>query len=599
MASYQFVTGSEQHRSEGYWLHPNGQIISQGNRFIPSVNEEGFEIKFCVKSFAIGSQIESTTLCSSGILIRPKHIKATPTISIANASTNATVGSIFSAIALNDYDYQAHYQWYVNRLLIPDQTTRHLNLTRLMQGKRIHVCLTEDKSQKILACSEQSNFIQPRKGAAPDVNLAALPDHIQVGDSLSISAEYSDSDSDQENVSKRTYHWYLDNKLAAATQDFVIPQTAALKPVKACVTVYAETGLPDVSEVTCSRNQTVWQRTASNPTVNSIDISGIAMLNQKIKASYQYFDANNDAEGNSVSGWYANNQQIADTAEVTLSRALLNGQDSIQFCVTPVDDKNNSGDRHCKTQQLASITLKGDLTNNGVLMPQLSHYPEFDQSWWQAAHPDNKITFFHSVGKNKVKNWSGKDYRLSIINNFRELQFCVQAKTLDGKVVDLCETLSRDHGLEQGMEIDANNYQRIAYDPQRIITTSISGSEEKVYRPISAAEYARAAKSLNLASATEVDYDAGLISDGLQVKGIAMTAADALAYCQRTLPLGRVASRKAMNDVFTVEKLGYVLWPNPHDHEWLATDDNGRLVLLSEFQQFNKDKKYRFNCASD
>lgn len=577
--------------SEIYWLHPNGTRIAAGNNLVPDSSLVGWEIKFCVKAVSAGKRLEGNTMCSQGITISEPRVLATPKISIANKTTNTKVGATLSALTIDDYDYSISYHWFINDEVILNASSADLIIRKEWQGARVHVCINDIATGNILACTEKTNFIQARTSYAPEITITPLPNHIEVGNLLLANYSYSDKDSDEEDITRLNYRWYLNGTLVSSENQIIIHEEHALQNIKLCITAYSKTGLPDTSEQQCLAEQIVWHSSSKVPEVTMIETKGISMAGYKIGASYHYFDANNDSEEDSDSGWYINNLKIESKAELQLTPELVSNNAYIDYCVIPKDSNGTIGLKTCKRQGFAKIEAKGALTRGSSIMPVLTDFPEFNESWWKTVGESIDFHHFYEIGKNKINAWHGSSYNPSISVNFRELAFCIKANKLEGGTASICTTLTRDHGLTLGAEIDKNNLQRIGFDPQAEIYFSMNGLSFKAYRPVSEATFNRFSPDLGLSSAEAIQLD--------NLTSIKMTPADAQAYCQRTKPLGRITSRKAIEVLFTGDaSSAYLVWPSPHNTPWLSATDDGSLVTLSEFQTLDLNAKYPFSCMS-
>jgi hypothetical protein len=498
------------------------------------------------------------------------------------------VGATLFALALEDYDYSISYHWFINDKALQGESSPSLVLDKAWQGQRAHACINDQATNNILACTEKTSFIQARSSYAPEITITALPNHIEVGRSLQAQYSYADKDSDEEEISRLNYRWYINGVLASSEKQFIISEENALKKLQLCITAYSKTGLPDTTEQQCLAQQSIWHSTSKVPEVTAIEIKGIAIKNYKLSASYIYFDANNHSEADSDKGWFANDKKIAATEELLLTSALINNNTQVEYCVIPKDSSGNSGSKICQSQGFAKIETKGALHRGSIIIPKLTDYPEFSLSWWKSP---SGIDTFHGFGKNRVKPWIASSYGPSVTVNFRELVFCIQAKKIDGENTDICTTLSRDHGLTLGAEIDKDNLQRVGFDPQPEMNVTVNGKNYTAYRPVSEAEYNRLAIGLNLTSPEAISLG--------NLTSIKMTPADALTYCQRTKPLGQITSREVIDALFTGDSTSaYLVWPTPHNTAWLSADNDGKAVTLSEFEILDLNHKYPFSCMS-
>lgn len=590
--SYEFHDlGNDGDASEIYWQHPNGTKIAIGRTLVPDLQLVGWDIKFCVQAISAGKRLVGNIICSDGITITEPYILAIPKISIVNKATNTQVGATLSALTINDYDYSISYQWFINDETIASATSDDLVLIKEWQGARAHVCINDIATGNVLACTEKTNFIQARSSYAPEITFTPLPSHIEVGDSLQAEYSYLDKDNDEEDLNRLSYRWYIDGTTASIKKHIIINEEDALKKLKLCITIYSKTGLPDTSEQQCLSEQTIWHSSNKAPDVTKIEIKGISMAGYKIGATYQYFDANNHNETESDTGWFINDIKIESSKELLLTSEMTEKNTYAEYCVVPKDSSGTVGARVCERQGFANIQVEGALTRGSIITPILKDYPEFNESWWKTVGESIEFYHFYEIGKNEVNAWIGSSYSPSISVNFRELAFCIKADKLNGGTADICTTLTREHGLTKGLEIDKNNLQRIGFDPQAEIDFSINGKNYRAYRPVSEATFNRFASSLGLVSPESIQLG--------NLTSIKMTPADAQAYCQRTKPLGQITSREAITALFTGDATSaYNLWPSPHTTPWLSATDDGSLVTLSEFQTINFNAKYPFSCMS-
>ncbi|CAM3126880.1 hypothetical protein [Moritella viscosa] len=601
--SYTFISASiptAKDASDIFW-EIGGNLVHKGSRYrIPMDNNYvGLEIHFCVNPINRGDRLEGNKTCSTPLLIDSKYVPATPKVSIPNAATNNIVGSPLNVWVFDDSDYSTTIQWYRNSQPILGITQDQYQLTSDDEGQKISVCVFDKKTKIKLACSGKTNAIQPQQGERPDVDLTPLPRNIEIGQSLYLTYNFSDRDSDKEDTSKTSFNWYKNGTRVASTRSLQLKDSMVGAKLKGCVTAYAQTGLPKNSVVTCTPEETVWAVKDSKPRAMNIRIQGVRFGEHTLSGQYKYFDLNNDHQTSSLFEWSV----IKNNIDTVVSRAqnyTLQISDEgkgnqIRFCVTPVNAKEK-GCIECVTEDIAWFEGHGEFKEGGVITPYLAGYPDFKLSYWKSASKMLTTAMALDFTDNKVKPLA-VDTADPSFSNLYPISLCVSVDDDIQNDDDICREMKANNKLKGGMIFDFNDHSRIAMNYKREVNVIVAGNKYRIRRPYTWAEF----KELNL------DKDPGFLSaepsiireGGNTVKGLKMTPKQANDFCLRTYGAPGVIS-SAINFSDGVIPSGKHQWPiYLSTQAYVTKEPNGTFVINSnKYIPADMNSKYAFACLA-
>ncbi len=616
--------------SRQFWLHPNGREIKQGNKLTLTEDLQGFEIEYCVVPKTTNTEYESARMCSKKILVKWKPFVYHTRISIPNPTNDRVANSLSAFIYELPDDVKHVCQWYADAKPIDDEvgdidfhgnSCKSIELKKAWQGKKIHVCVLKKDNKAIVACSAEQVLVKAKYGdKKPVAHIDKLPQTIKTRTQVQLNYFYEDEDKDQEDRSKTQYAWFVDNLKVADSKSWLVTPDSLNKQIKGCVTVFAKTGHLEGNQQ-CSKPQTVYEYKDTKPVVNNLHIKGILAVGQTIEAAYRFYDSNGDTEAATAFVWKIAGKTL-NGRQLTLKPEWKNKP--LTLCITPKDDSPMVGNESCQEIYWPKLTLKNktNLTLDGVMQPVLKYYPNFRESWWRiAGRSDLASRHGLSLQTNTPKNWSGSSYNFPPFSTLRAVEFCIKSKNLAGSEVTLCTEITRDMGIKQGAIIDKDNPNRVGFDPKRYIQHHRNGKDYYVMRPLTEAEF------LLFNSSVKQKYQRINYDDKKNApKGIAMSPADAQAFCQRTQSLGQIATGEAMRDVFFnkemtrvwnidnyktflvkndyfTEEKSWLSWFS-YDFEHVSLGGNPSASKEAYQQQIKdkliapiqKDKSYRFSC---
>lgn len=616
--------------SRQFWLHPNGSKIKQGNQLTLTKDLQGFEIEYCVVPKTTITEYENARICSKKILVKWKPFVYHTRIRIPNAANNRVENPLSAFVDELPDDVKHVCQWYADAKAIDDEvgdidfhgnSCKSIKLKKAWQGKKIHVCVLKKDNKALVACSAEQVLVKAKYGdKKPVAHIKNLPQTIKTHTQVQLNYDYQDADNDEEDTSKTQYAWFVDDLKVADSKSWLVTPESQNKQLKGCVTVFAKTGHLEGNQQ-CSKPQTVYKYEETKPVASHLHIKGILAVGQTIEAAYRFYDSNGDTEAATVFAWKIAGETL-NGRQLTLKPEWKNKP--LTLCITPKDDSPLEGNVTCQEIYWPKLTLKNktSLTLDGVMQPVLKHYPNFSESWWRIAGRSG-LAFTHgrSLQANTPKNWSGSSYNSPPFSTLRAVEFCIKSKNLADNEVTLCTEITRDMGIKQGAIIDKDNPNRVGFDPKRYIQHHRNGKDYYVMRPLTEAEF------LLFHSSLRKKYQSIAYDDKENApKGIAMSPADAQAFCQRTQSLGQIATGEAMRDVFFNKEMSRV-W-NIDNHEtflvkndyfteekswlsWFSYDFEhvslGGSQSGSEGRQQAKDKiiapiqldkAYRFSCMS-
>ncbi|WEK54740.1 MAG: S-layer homology domain-containing protein [Candidatus Cohnella colombiensis] len=188
--------------------------------------------------------------------------------------------------------------------------------------------------------------------AAPTVSSVTVTGTAQVGEHLTGSYTYNDSDSDLEGIS--VFKWYRADDAAGTNKTAIAGATGTTYTLMAAdlgkrisfeVKPVAQTGITTGTAVESSRTSAVIPAEAA-PVASNVAVTGTAQVGETLTGSYTYSDVNGDAQGTSTFKWYraddsagTNKIAIAGAIGTTYTLTIADLGKHISFEVTPIANK--------------------------------------------------------------------------------------------------------------------------------------------------------------------------------------------------------------------------------------------------------------------
>lgn len=593
-------TPEELDSSDSFWEIDSRNVYKGSTYRIPMDNNLiGSEIRFCVKPINRGNRVEGAKACSTSLPIHDKYAPQAPKVSIPNAVTNNTVGSPLSVWVLDSADYNTRVQWYRNDKAIPGVTQQQYWLSRDDEGHHISVCAFDKDTAIKLACSVKTNAIQPQSGERPELVIPALPINIEIGQTLYLEYDYSDRNGDEEDESKVSFGWYLNDKKVSINRSLLLDTGMIGAHIKGCITAYSQTGVPKASIETCTRPETVWAVTSMRPRAKNPAIQGVRFAGHELTGVYKYYDLNNDPESGSRYEWSVIKNNISTIVSVeqtyTIQASDEGKGNKVRFCVTPVNAKEQ-GNAECRTEDIAWFEGHGDLSEGGMITPHLVGYPSFKLSYWISESKMLKAPMELDFTDNRVKTVS-VDRLSPEFNNLYPVSLCISLDEVIQNSDDTCREVKRNDQLTSGMIFDNSDITRVAVNYKREVTATVSGKDYRIRRPFTWEEFTELKMDKNPDfSSAEPTVIRG-ISD--LVKGVKMTPEQANKFCLSSYGAPGVIS-SAINASDGVTIGGKHQWPLYLTAQKFVTKgpDGKYFIDSNAYDPANMKSKYAFACLA-
>lgn len=339
----------------------------------------GKTIRVCLKAVASSGYPNSTqhseSACSNELLA----IGSAPFAESVGIQGSAVVGNILTGTysykdADGDTEGTSTFQWFkadniagINKHAISGATTKTYKVQTTDRNKFLFFGVTPKASSGnpdvgIQVISLASSQVP---GTAPVVSELLIRGTITVGNVLTGSYSYSDSEDDADTS---TFQWYradnlsgTSNKqaiLGATSLNYVIQNEDQNKFLIFEVTPKSETGIPSVGTPVAIATSTMVQGAA--PTAQNVYISGTVEVDQTLTGFYSYYDSENDNEGGTSYQWYladnpsgSNKQAISGANEKSYTVKFGDSNKHIIFAVTP---RAATGQPNVGLQVLSSIS---------------------------------------------------------------------------------------------------------------------------------------------------------------------------------------------------------------------------------------------------
>ncbi|WP_391856880.1 Ig-like domain-containing protein [Vibrio cidicii] len=276
--------------------------------------------------------------CSSDTAPTASNVTFSGTLQVGQTLT----GSYTYYDANGDTQSGTTFKWYASntsggsgKTAISGATSQTFTLTASQVGKFISFEVTPQNSKA--TGSAVSSAINSTAVTAPDsaptASNVSFSGTLAVGQVLTGSYSYSDSDGDTE--SGTTFKWYASdtsggsNKAAisgATSQTFTLTASQVGKFISFEVT--PKNSKATGSAVSSATNSTAVTAPDSAPTASNVSFSGTLAVGQVLTGSYSYSDSDGDTESGTTFKWYA-----SDTSGGS-NKAAISGATSQTFTLT-------------------------------------------------------------------------------------------------------------------------------------------------------------------------------------------------------------------------------------------------------------------------
>ncbi|MGQ1909709.1 alpha-amylase family glycosyl hydrolase [Marinifilum sp. RC60d5] len=190
----------------------------------------------------------------------------------------------------------------------------------------------------------------PDIAAAPVASNVKISGTFQEDEILTASYDYSDINDDLEGIS--IYQWYRADDSNGTNEEIISDATGLSytlsaddrnKYIRFAVTPVAQTGELLQGNIVYSSYSDAIVSIVNAPSASNVSISGIFREDETLTASYDYSDAENDAEGNSIFQWYraddtngTNEEAISGATELNYTLIRADRANFVRFSVTPL-----------------------------------------------------------------------------------------------------------------------------------------------------------------------------------------------------------------------------------------------------------------------
>lgn len=265
--TYSDVDNDKEGSSTFRWLR-NGTVIAGATTKMYTLVEAdvGTTLQFAVTPVAVtgtltGSEIKSSA--SSVINAKPNNAPVATNVTLTGTTTvgQTLTGSYAYSDADNDKEGTSTFRWLRNGTAIQGSTAKTYTLVEADVGSTIQFAVTPVASTGTLTGTEvksaASNVIQARPNSAPMANNVTLTGIATVGQVLTGSYAYSDTDNDKEGSS--TFRWLRNGTIisGATAKTYTLVTADIGSTIQFAVTPLAATGILTGTEVKSSASGAV------------------------------------------------------------------------------------------------------------------------------------------------------------------------------------------------------------------------------------------------------------------------------------------------------------------------------------------------------
>lgn len=308
---YQDNEADEEGETSLRWLADGIEVASATSKYTLQASDNNKSLTFQVTPKAKTGRLNGAAHTSAAVIVKSNSFpQATDlTISVVGGGTAATGRQLNAEYTYNDADndieYGSQYRWLRNGVAITNAVQQRYTLEKIDAGKSItfevipETTTGQSPGPALISAGTDINALPILTNATFQVS-AAYP-----GESLSIRYSYNDREDDQNGIHKFT--WYRDGVVIPGVtwSYYSLKLEDAGTIITAKVIPIAKTGSLEGFEIDVLSPVTVNNNTppvASNVLISDSN-GGAVNPGDTLTASYDYSDADGDAEGDTTIVW--------------------------------------------------------------------------------------------------------------------------------------------------------------------------------------------------------------------------------------------------------------------------------------------------------
>ncbi|NOX75785.1 MAG: integrin [Gammaproteobacteria bacterium] len=323
--------------------------------------------------------------------------------------------------------------------------------------------------------------------SAPTASSVAIADAngglAVVGDTLTGSYSYSDTDNDSEGTA--TFRWLRNTSAigSATSSSYTLVAADSGQTITFEVTPVATTGVITGNAVTSAGISVATNVANSAPTANSVVIidvnGGIALVGDTLTGSYSYSDADNDDEGATTFRWLRNATAIGGATSSSYTLVAADNSQTITFEVTPVATTGpitgNAVTSSGLTVGVVPNTPPTAATSPGLSFAQSkvfrftwSDVP--DATFYRLLENPDGTSGFTQVGGDIIQGVQALDHIVPLharLNAQYILQSCNAAGCIDSAILAVSGTLVAAIGYLKASNTEASDWFGVALSLSR------------------------------------------------------------------------------------------------------------------------------------
>ena len=328
------------------WLRGDTPIDgATAQRYTLGAADRGALVRFEVTPVAQSGTRPGLAVRSAAVGPVAAPPNAPPTANSVLISGTAQVGQVLTgsfvyADAENNPQGTSTFRWLRGTIPIDGATAPTYTLVAADQGATVSFEVTPvAQTGTSPGLAVRSAAVGPVAAALDDPPIASvvrITGTPQVGQVLTSSYAYSDTEADPEGVS--TFRWLRDGTSIAGATALTYTLVAANQgaTVSFEVTPVAQTGTSPGRPVVSAAAGPVAPPINLPPTASNVLIAGTADIGQVLTGSYTYTDAENEPEGASIFRWLRDGTPIAGATAETYTVVVADQGAMVSFEVTPV-----------------------------------------------------------------------------------------------------------------------------------------------------------------------------------------------------------------------------------------------------------------------
>lgn len=394
------------------------------------------------------------------------------------------ISASYTYIDEHDPEGASTYQWLIDGELIAETLTTTLPADS--EGKRLTFCITPVASSGDIKNGDEVCVETDIIGEYSKPTLDSLLVTSPLTTGIDVTATYNFVDENNRAEGESTFLWQIDGVDLSTELSINLPPESEGKILTICITPIAVNGENAQGDQVCSEELTIGAKAGAAAAIENLTLVGFAKTNNSLSFTYDFVDADGDAEATSLISWFIDGTEVGQTPSLTLP-SDSNGK-RLSLCITPVSATGTptQGEQYCIEKDIADIVIAGELTIEKTITLDIKGYT-YNSVAWRILDPSYNAVRSNSDTSFTITGLTETESATFIVAN--DIEVCID--TIEEG--ELCFSVAdQPTSLVTGgmpIEIDENNnITKRVISPVNYIDLTISGITKRLHRPLNVTE---------------------------------------------------------------------------------------------------------------